>query len=70
MKTIISQSAQRLTAALLEKTKYGSYHGGAQQVSSVGGRDILWNYVDQNGSVVTTRAEATAVVCNRKLYKF
>lgn len=73
MELLVSVSAPRLTAALLEKNKTGSYHGGAQHVSNINGSDILWNYLGIVGGktqVVLTKKEAVGIVAQGKLYKF
>lgn len=72
MQLLISVSAkQKISAAVLIKTRYGSHHGGMQQVSNVNGADILWNFVkivDGKYVPVQTQAEATSIVCGKKLY--
>lgn len=72
MEILISMSAkQKITANILIKTRYGSHHGGMQQVSSVNGADVLWNFVkivDGKYSTVQTQAEATGIVCGKKFY--
>lgn len=66
-----STSAPRLTAKLLISKKYGSYHGGAQQVSSVNGTDYLWNFVKvvSGKTQVCDEKEAEGIVCNGKFLK-
>ena len=74
MKLFISVSSpKKITADLLVKTQTGTYHGGMQKVSSVDGRDILWNFVavkEGKTQAVMTREEAVAIVANGKVYKF
>lgn len=72
MKIQISASAA-VSAKNLISSLTGSYHAGMQKVSTLNGREYLWNFVTITGSkarLVMTEAEAVGILCAGKLYKF